>query len=117
MIATTLLYVFGLIVVVGTLLPLSKSSSWWIRLCDFPRFQIFVLGLAVGVGLVLSGLDGAADVAVLSAVVLSCAWQLSWFWRYLPLAPLEVKNADGAEDNAAQISLMTSNVLQTSRDV
>jgi endonuclease/exonuclease/phosphatase (EEP) superfamily protein YafD len=53
--------------------------------------------------------------ALLVAVCGACLWQLSWVWRYLPFAPLEVKRAVAAR-SVCCVSLLTTNVLQTTRD-
>ena len=37
----------GGIVVLATVLPFIRRGWWWIRVCDFPHLQLFVLGLAV----------------------------------------------------------------------
>jgi hypothetical protein len=43
----TELWALGGIVVVATVLPFIRRSWWWVRVCDFPRLQLFVVGLAV----------------------------------------------------------------------
>jgi endonuclease/exonuclease/phosphatase (EEP) superfamily protein YafD len=40
----------AIFVVVATLLPLVQVDTWWVRVWDFPRVQIFTLGAAVAVG-------------------------------------------------------------------
>ncbi len=43
-----LLWYFGSAVVIGaTLLSMTRSPKWWVRVWDFPRMQILVLGLLV----------------------------------------------------------------------
>ena len=44
------------LLVAVTLLPLSGSHAWWVRMWDFPRVQIAVgLALAAALALLLSG--------------------------------------------------------------
>ena len=50
------------------------------------------------------------------ALVLVFAWQASWIWRYLPLAPLHVQNSHRPTDDLARLSLLTANLLQSNRD-
>ncbi len=38
------------VIVLATLLPLSRCTGWWIRDLDFPRLQLAILSLAVLAG-------------------------------------------------------------------
>lgn len=111
------LYASGALLLVATILPLWPTSRWWVRLCDFPRFQIVVLAAAVI--LLLSILNrplSTLDVIIILLLAVALLWQLSWIWRYLPLAPVEVESCSEAPDATNRLSLLTANVLQTSRD-
>ena len=44
-----LIWLVGGIALVATLMPLLRSTAWWIRVCDFPRLQI-VAGLLLALG-------------------------------------------------------------------
>jgi endonuclease/exonuclease/phosphatase (EEP) superfamily protein YafD len=112
----TVLYFLCLLVVLATVLPLWRTSRWWVRLCDFPRFQIALLGAGlIAITVLLRWPPAAMDVALLIAVGAACLWQISWVWRYLPIAPVEVKRSAAGPD-AHCVSLLTTNVLQTSKD-
>ena len=41
------LYLVAVVIIAVTVLPIWQTSLWWVRLCDFPRFQVAVLALAV----------------------------------------------------------------------
>lgn len=41
------LVALALLVVIATALPLLRLDQWWIRILDFPRGQIAVVGLVV----------------------------------------------------------------------
>lgn len=112
------LYLVGSLVVLGTVLPIWKSTRWWVRLWDFPRFQIAAVGTVVCVLIWGTGRPiHPLGFSLLAAVGLSCAWQVSWIWRYLPLAPLEAPGAAKGGGRADQaLSLVTANVLQEARD-
>ncbi len=112
------LYGLGTLVVITTLLPMWRTPHWWVRLCDFPRFQIAVVGIAVVALLLLTRWPlGGFEIALLSAVALSALWQLSWVWRYIPGAPREVPSAKPVPDASTCITVLTTNVFQKSRDV
>ncbi len=113
----SLLYLIGVLVVVATLLPIWRTTRWWVRVLDFPRFQLAVLSVAV---LVLTPVAAwpfsGVDLAFLGAVAATALWQASWVWRYTPLAPLEVRNARATHDRPECFRLMTTNVYMRARD-
>ena len=110
------LYFLCLLVVVATALPLWRTSLWWVRLCDFPRFQIALLAAGlIATTVVLRWPLTAVEAVLLIAVGSACLWQVSWIWRYLPVAPVEVRRSLAGLD-ALCVSLLTTNVLQTTRD-
>ncbi|MDP2410560.1 MAG: hypothetical protein Q8M26_09770 [Pseudolabrys sp.] len=97
--AAFLLYLMAGLVVVATLLPIWRTERWWVRVLDFPRFQVALLAVAVLILMpVLAWPLSAAELALLVAVAAAALWQASWVWRYSPLAPLEVGNIRAARD-------------------
>jgi endonuclease/exonuclease/phosphatase (EEP) superfamily protein YafD len=110
------LYLLCALVIVATALPIWRTSRWWVRLCDFPRFQIALLAMAlIASTLVLHWPLTTFETGLLIAVGVACFWQLSWIWRYLPCAPVEVQKSTSRQD-AHCVSLLTTNVLQSSKD-
>jgi endonuclease/exonuclease/phosphatase (EEP) superfamily protein YafD len=112
----SVLYLAGGTAILVTLLPIWRTTRWWVRICDFPRFQTALLALAVLVAWPFVRRPTSFDwlfLAVLSGTLL---WQMSWVWRYLPGAPREVEHANAPTGAPAGIGLMTTNVLQTNRN-
>jgi endonuclease/exonuclease/phosphatase (EEP) superfamily protein YafD len=110
------LYVLCLLVIVATALPIWRTSRWWVRLCDFPRFQIALLAAAlIASTIVLRWPLTIYETSLLVAVGVAGLWELSWIWRYLRCAPVEVKQSTSGR-NAHCVSLLTTNVLQSSKD-
>ena len=112
-----ILYTAGILLVVATLLPLWRTTRWWVRVLDFPRFQIAVL--ATGVATLLAALTWPPkgfESTFLVSVVLSGAWQLSWVWRYVRGAPVEVPTAESEALTSTCVSFLTTNVYQPCRD-
>jgi len=108
----------GVLVVVATALPLAlpRARAWWIRLLDFPRLQIAVLGVVACAGLLLTREGGAgASLALPALTAAAVAVQAAHVWRYTPLAPREVQRARSA-DPARRIALVIANVLQDNRN-
>jgi hypothetical protein len=86
------------LVIVSTVLPLLRTTRWWVRILDFPRFQIALLALLVVLLLSASVWPPRGTNAIfLLCVLASASWQLSWIWRYLPGAPLEVQTPNGIQ--------------------
>ena len=111
------LYLVGIALVIATLVPLWRTTRWWVRVLDFPRFQVAVLSTGVAILLVaLSWPSQGFDLAVLVSVVLSAAWQTSWVWRYVRGAPIEVSNAEPGILPSRCVSFLTSNAYQPCRD-
>ena len=114
---TIFLYMLGALLVVATVLPQWNTSRWWVRLCDFPRLQIVILCSVVLLVAAIIRPSGAAHLAFMVIVALAALWQLSWIWRHFPGAPKEVTRSKIAASAPNKISLLTSNVLQNSRNV
>jgi endonuclease/exonuclease/phosphatase (EEP) superfamily protein YafD len=109
-------YALGSLAIVATILPLWRTTRWWVRLCDFPRFQIAVLAVAILLLLpLLRWPNGAAEWAFLIALGAAFLWQMSWIWRYLPGAPREVRAGHAASGAPERVALLTTNVLVPSR--
>ena len=107
----------GVLIIAATVLPLSRSHRWWVRICDFPRFQVAVIAMGLLVLLLLTRWPfGILDFILFTAVALSAMWQVSWVWRYVPGAPLEVESRYTAVGAPERFALLTTNVLQKSRD-
>jgi endonuclease/exonuclease/phosphatase (EEP) superfamily protein YafD len=109
------------LMVVGTLVSsVSRSPRWYVRLWDFPRFQI--AGLAAGGGALYAWLffDGHVWEWVLLAAAAACfLWQAHKIFRYTPFAPQRVERSDLARlprsgagrDGRPTFRLLISNVL------
>jgi endonuclease/exonuclease/phosphatase (EEP) superfamily protein YafD len=109
-------YLLGVLTVTATVLPVWQSSHWWVRLCDFPRYQVAALAVVLLTAMPLTlGPLTAAELCLFITIALAALWQLSWIWRYLPGAPLEVPKSTGL-DGRSRIALLTTNVFQDCRD-
>ena len=107
----------GAFVIAVTLLSLLRSTAWWIRIWDFPRLQLAVVGVASLVGAAFTPLasDPVMRWAFIGALTLAVAYQSAIVWRYSRLAPVEVQQSRGS-DAGTRLSLAISNVLQDNRE-
>ena len=82
-----LVWLVGTLALVATLMPLFRSTAWWIRVCDFPRLQIVGgLLLVLGTEVWLTGGFGATRAGLIFEVLLAGAagYQLLRIVPYTP---------------------------------
>jgi endonuclease/exonuclease/phosphatase (EEP) superfamily protein YafD len=105
------LALLGCLFLISTaLLPLLPVDLWWVRIWDFPRVQLlFTYILSIVVMLIF----WRTTVARIFIGLLTCCVAIQFYWilPYLPLAPLEVKQAN-LEKNSTTLRILTANVLQ-----
>jgi len=109
------LFGLGALAIVSSVIPIWRTTRWWVRICDFPRFQIGILALVILlVTPILRPPVGLLDYLFLCSLIGVVAWQATWVGPYLPGAPRPVKTCQQNE-SANRIALLTTNVLQESR--
>ena len=114
---STTLWGLGALAVVASIIPIWRTTRWWVRIWDFPRFQIALLALVVlAVAPLLRPPEGPFDWMLLGSLVGVLLWQSTWVGPYLPGAPRPVKTCEGVVESN-RIALLTTNVLQKNRDV
>jgi endonuclease/exonuclease/phosphatase (EEP) superfamily protein YafD len=102
---------------IATVLPTWKTTLWWVRLCDFPRFQIALVALIiVGVLPAVSFPATPGEWLFLGILVGVVFWQFTWVGPFLPGAARAVESSNGTEAPNERIALLTSNVLLTNRN-
>ena len=115
MLQTAALILGGFVTIV-TALPFLRSKAWWVRIWDFPRFQLVIVGvLALAGALVGNTADRSLGfwlfLGLLGTAVL---YQAGHVWRYSRLAPLEVEEC--RSHSQPRLTIAVSNVLQTNRE-
>jgi endonuclease/exonuclease/phosphatase (EEP) superfamily protein YafD len=110
-VAQGVVWLFAAALAVTTLLPLSTSRRWWVRIWDFPRLHA-AGGLALLAPLALAVLPAPAGWIVAALALAGVAYQASWIWPYTPLARPE---AQMAPDDPDAVTLLAANVLQENR--
>jgi endonuclease/exonuclease/phosphatase (EEP) superfamily protein YafD len=104
------------LIVVATLLPLSRHTEWWVRDLDFPRLQIAIVALGVLLAEAFLLDLGERASPVLMFVTAAClAWQAWWILPYTRPWPNEVKHAVGGAPGD-RIRILTANVLTPNRN-
>jgi endonuclease/exonuclease/phosphatase (EEP) superfamily protein YafD len=114
-----LVIAFGLLLVTGTLLSLTRLTGWFARMWDFPRLQIAALAVAGGIlePLLASASAGAGwlDWSFLALMLAVALWQASRIYSYTPLARREVRASAARRGDPNVLRIVISNVLQDNR--
>jgi endonuclease/exonuclease/phosphatase (EEP) superfamily protein YafD len=112
----------GLLAAVVTLVSLSSSPHWSVRLWDFPRVQIGGLAaLACIAHAALFSRWGALDLAFTAAAAGTALWQGWKIFPYTPIAPRQVEWSDrarprGGTPGQPTFRLLITNVLMENTD-
>ncbi|NNF19700.1 MAG: endonuclease [Flavobacteriaceae bacterium] len=105
-----------LIILLVTVLPLSRHPHWIIRSMDFPRLQIaFLAGALLLLLFFFAELHQTISWILIAVTAICLVRQLWWILPYTPLWRKEVL-ADEHGNPGANISFITSNVLTTNRN-
>lgn len=110
------IWLITLLLVLVTLLPLSRNPHWTIRGMDFPRLQFAVLAVLLLITqLVWLDLERVSSWGCIAAALICLGYQLWWVLPYTRFWPKEVRGVvNGPRDR--QLSIMTSNVLTPNRN-
>ena len=99
-----------------TLLPLSRRTQWWIRDLDFPRLQIAIGALVLlAAQFVWLDFEESSSAALVAITICCLIYQTWWIIPYTKIFPHEVKAAT-AGDTAGQIRILTANVLTENKN-
>jgi endonuclease/exonuclease/phosphatase (EEP) superfamily protein YafD len=100
----------------SALVPILKSDEWWVRVWDFPRLQLLMLGFLLGLLYWFATSDALAlKIFILSVLALGMGFDL---YRVLPYTPIWRVESNWAqsERNENSIDLLTANVLQENQE-
>ncbi len=106
--------IFGLLIIVTSLLSISNSATWWIKTWDVSRAQLFVFSICT----VLLGAFFMEDFIYLqwlifSLLLVAATYHLSKIWHFTPLGKKEVLDATNP---TFPITFYTANVRQKNDD-
>ena len=108
--------VLSTLLAIASFVPLIRKDDWWIRIFDFPRLQIFGMGLLVLLAFFFYwDLRTWYGIAILAVLVLAILVQGFRIIPYTPIYPKQVKLATRADPDST-IALIVANVLMSNRD-
>jgi endonuclease/exonuclease/phosphatase (EEP) superfamily protein YafD len=104
------------LVLIATGLPLINTGAWWVRIFDFPRFQIAVLTLlALILAYLYADFKWTYKLPLLLILAASLVYQAQLVVIYTPLSKPRAKDSNKpAQENS--FSLLVSNVLMRNED-
>lgn len=112
----TTLSILAALLAVASVMPLIRKDDWWIRIFDFPRGQIVVLGLIVLIaGLFVWNLRSPVQAVIAGLLALGLAYQISTIVPYTVIAPTQVLASSRSEPDST-LSLLIANVLMSNRE-
>jgi len=110
------LRIFGGVAIVLTLLPFIAIDYWWIRVFDFPHFQLTILTLmALAAYFLRFTISSKKDIVFVIALSACFIFQFIKIWPYTALAKYEV--LENQQNNIDKnIKIFTANVFQENED-
>src|SRR5690606_28542954 len=110
-----ILYVLTLILTLLTFVPLVNSPKWFIRVWDYPRFQIFGIILAITITAILTvDLNQWANLVCLALLVASLLY-LGWIVYPYTVLSKKMVASEQSGAKAPKLKLLTINVYQYNR--
>ena len=104
----------GCIVIVATLLPLLRSEIWWIRIFDFPRVQIAMIGASTLLAYLYLRIGSGLAGTLFAAALALCLSRLAFvIYPYTRLARPQVQQSEG---RGVRLAMLCANVLMTNRN-
>jgi endonuclease/exonuclease/phosphatase (EEP) superfamily protein YafD len=110
-----LILIVGLLAIAATLLPITRRDEWWIRMWDFPRLQVTAMLALCAAGHLYFSEHTLPEIAFVSFLSFSLAYQGYMMFPYTPLARKQVQKSPRA-DHDSTICLLFANVLQSNRN-
>lgn len=109
-------FVLGLLSISFTLFPFFKSDKWWIRIFDYPRFQVMGLVFISLLGLIsFNPIDHYSDYILIALLFLSLLYQSIIILPYTPVYAPQVKSSKGNKIDSS-VSILISNVLMNNKN-
>lgn len=110
------LSILGIFSILATLLPFIKLDYWWIRIFDYPRFQIVVLTLLSLTSFLFFSRSTVADYVLIGALVICSLYQIFVILPYTTVYTKQVKSTQNEMDGKV-FSLVVANVLMDNKNV
>lgn len=112
----TIILILALLFIITCGLSTIESNEWWIRVWDFPRMQLFILGLIILISyIVVSDFSMWTTKLVIALIFASLLYQVVQIVPFTPLYPKEVLQTENFHTDST-ISVSVANVLMDNRN-
>jgi endonuclease/exonuclease/phosphatase (EEP) superfamily protein YafD len=111
-----LTWFISILSVIVTALPIIRVPYWWVRIFDFPRFQIAILCLISLILLARFAKQGVARIVLIGLVAAAFLYQLYFIIPYTPLYSTQAKNYSG-QKNQASFTILAANIKMDNEEV
>lgn len=109
--------ILGVVLIIITVLTVFQSDAWWIRIFDFPRAQIAILGLITAILLFRYFGLRRGRASIFAFIVLGVfVYHAGFVVRYTPLYPEAVREETNISQRTA-FTVIQANVLMDNREV
>lgn len=109
--------ILSAISIVAVIASILKMDEWWVRGFDFPRIQLFFIGVTALLLFFVPALMLAYwNIGLMVLVLASVVYQGIKIFPYTYFGKKEVLQYKGALDNSNKISVMVSNVYTPNRE-
>ena len=115
-VASSLVWLVGVVAIAATLLPFVPTDAWWVRVLDFPRFQVAILAaLAAALAVLALNRRRRRVQALVILLLASAGYQAAEVYPFTRLGGTELPAVPGCSPGGT-VSLLIANVLMTNRD-
>lgn len=84
----------SVLLIIVSILPLSRYAHWSVRVFDFPRVQKLVIAGILLVVYSVVGVNGATEIIMVTLLFVSMCYQIAWVFRYTFLSKVEVRRTE-----------------------
>lgn len=102
------------LVLAATLLPFIPSALWWVRIMEFPRVQLVLLGVFSLYVLLVSGFSDTHTVIVASLLSGALVYQAFKIYPYTVFSSVQVAQSD-RQKTEDPVSLVIANVMMDNK--
>lgn len=110
----SLFWVLTAVTILFTLIPLVRKDHWTFRIFEFPRFQKWIINLAILLSYIfVSGFSTTTDWVLITLLLLNLGYLTYQIYPYLSIAPKQIQSALAHQD--PDIKILVANVFQDNK--
>ncbi len=111
-----LFYILAISFFTATFLPLLRHDGWWVRIFEFPRFQITILGIIIFIYALFIFEKSTIFIFFFLIVFICLVFQIIKMIPYTRIHPVQMLQDKNSAKNES-IKLMITNVLMQNKNI